>query len=78
MSIELSIPISQTMQFRCHNGLCIAYLLDIIYLELVSVLKYFAEVLSSVNLLTKFVDGVCSVNMECTHDSGFVADLTHL
>ena len=61
-----------------HNGLCIAYLLDFIYLELVSVLKYFSEALSCVNFFTKFVDGVCSVNVDCTHDSGFLDDVTRL
>ena len=61
-----------------HDGLCIAYLLDFIYLELVSVLKYFSDALSCVNFFTKFVDGVCSVNVDCTHDSGFLDDVTRL
>ena len=61
-----------------HDGLCIAYLLDIIYLELVSVLKCFAESLGCVILCTKFVDGVHFVNIECTHDSGSLNDVTRL
>ena len=46
-----------------HIGLCIAYRLDFIYLELASVSKYFAEALGCVNLFTKFVDGVHSVHV---------------
>ena len=59
-----------------HIGLCIAYLLDFIYLELASVSKYFAEALGYVNLFTKFDDGVHSVNVACTHDFEFLDDET--
>ena len=60
-----------------HDDLCIAYLLDFIYLELASVSKNFAESLGCVNLCTKFVDGVHFVNVDCTHDFGFL-DITRL
>ena len=61
-----------------HDGLCIAYLLDFIYPELVSVSKHFAEALGCVNLFPKLVDGVYSVNVECTHDFGFLDDVARL
>ena len=61
-----------------HDGLCIEYLLDFIYPELVSVLKYFAEALGCVILFTKFVDGVHFVNVQCTHDFEFLEDVTRL
>ena len=61
-----------------HDDLCIAHLLDFIYLELVSVSKHFAEALGCVILFTKFVDGVHFVNIDCTHDSGFLDDVTRL
>ena len=60
-----------------HDGLCIAYLLDFIYPELASVSKHFAEALGCVNLFTRLVDGVHSVNVDCTHDFGFL-DITRL
>ena len=58
-----------------HLGLCIAYRLDFIYLEFASVSKYFAEALGCVNLFTKFVDGVHSVNVACTHDFKLLDDV---
>ena len=61
-----------------HIGLCIAYLLDFIYLQLASVSKYFAEAIGCVNLFTKFVDGVHSVNVACAHDFEFLDDKTRL
>ena len=69
----------RTAQFGSrHTGRCIAYLLDFIYLELASVSKYFAEALGCINLFTKFVDGVHSVNVACTHDFEFLDDVTRL
>ena len=61
-----------------HIGPCIAYRLDFIYLEFALVSKYFAEALGCVNLFTKFVDGVHSVNVACTHDFEFLDDETRL
>ena len=61
-----------------HVGLCVAYLLDFIHVELASVSKYFAEALGCVNLFTKFVDGVHSVNVAGTHDYEFLNDVTRL
>ena len=61
-----------------HNDFCIAYLLDFIFRKLASVSKYFAEALCCVNFFTKFVDGVHSVIVQCTHDSGFLDDVTRL
>ena len=61
-----------------HIGLCIAWLLEFIYLELASVSKYFAEAPGCVALFTKFVDGVHSVNVACTHDFEFLDDVNRL
>ena len=61
-----------------HDDLCIAYLLDIIYPKLASDSKHFAEALGCVNLSTRLVDGVHSVNVECTHDSGSLNDVTRV
>ena len=69
----------RTAQFGSrHTGRCIAYLLDFIYLELASVSKDFAEALGCINLFTKFVEGVHTVNVACTHDFEFLDDVTRL
>ena len=69
----------RTAQFgSCHTGRCIAYLLEFIYLELASVSEYFGEALGCVNLFTKFVVGVHSVNVACTHDFEFLDYVTSL